>query len=185
MESYIQITLLNDFLFCPRSIYFHRLYEKYEWQNYKDTPQLKGTLNHETIEDKTYSTRKELLQGLPVWSEQYTLCGKIDVFNTKTGELIERKTHIKYVYDGYKYQLYAQYFCLQEMGYEVKKLFLHSLKDNKRYEIPLPNEEEKQKFATLVQEVQDFSLHTPFTPNSEKCKNCIYAGLCDKTEDIF
>ena len=39
-----------------------------------------------------------------------------------------------------KYQLYAQYFCLREMGYEVEKLKLYSLDDNKVYEIPLPNE---------------------------------------------
>lgn len=62
MEDYIQISLLNDFIFCPRSIYFHRLYEKYSAKNYKRKPQIVGTLKHENIDQQNYSSRKEILQ---------------------------------------------------------------------------------------------------------------------------
>lgn len=35
-------------------------------------------------------------------------------------------------------QLYAQYFSMIEMGYEVKKLKFYSMEDNKMYPIKLP-----------------------------------------------
>jgi hypothetical protein len=52
------------------------------------------------------------LQGLDVYSEEYGICGKIDIFDKKTGELIERKSLIKRendkekIYLGYKLQLW-------------------------------------------------------------------------------
>lgn len=57
----------------------------------------------------TYSTQKGMLQGISVYCEKYNLVGKIDVFDKKTGILTERKKKIKTVYDGYIYQIYAQY----------------------------------------------------------------------------
>ena len=79
-----------------------------------------------------------------------------------------------------KYQLYAQYFCLTEMGYEVEKLKLYSLDDNKVYEIPLPNEEEIQTFEALLEEYKRFDpRNSDFKPQLDKCQNCIYAELCN------
>lgn len=59
-----------------------------------------------------------------------------------------------------KYQLYAQYFCLTEMGYEVEKLKLYSLDDNKVYEIPLPNEDEIQAFEAFLEEYKRFEFRS-------------------------
>ena len=79
-----------------------------------------------------------------------------------------------------KYQLYAQYSCLIEMGYEVEKLKLYSLDDNKVYEIPLPNEEEIQTFEVFLEEYKRFDpRNSGFKPQLDKCQNCIYAELCD------
>jgi recB family exonuclease len=81
-----------------------------------------------------------------------------------------------------KYQLYAQYFCLIEMGYEVEKLKLYSLDDNKVYEIPLPNEEEIQTFEAFLQEYKRFDpRNSDFKAQLDKCQNCIYAELCDRS----
>ena len=66
-----------------------------------------------------------MLQGVSVYCEKYNLVGKIDVFDEKTGILTERKKKIKTVYDGYIYQIYAQYFSLIEMGYKVNELRLY------------------------------------------------------------
>ena len=62
MDQYIRISSLNDFIFCPYSIYFHNLYENYEKQLYQDTPQINGTLNHSLIDSGNYSTSKDILQ---------------------------------------------------------------------------------------------------------------------------
>lgn len=179
METYIKITTLNDFVFCPRSIYFHNIYSNYSDESYKDTPQKVGTLKHENIDNKNYSTSKHIIQSISVFSDKYNVAGKIDIFDKKTGYLIERKTKIVKIYDGYLYQIWAQYFCLKEMGYNVKKLFLHSLIDNKRYEIPIPNFKDIKKFENILDEIRNFDLNKNFTQNPLKCKNCIYSDLCD------
>jgi CRISPR-associated exonuclease Cas4 len=156
MEQYIPVSLINDFLYSPDSIYLHSLYHDFDDSTYKDRPQLNGLLNHKSVDTKTYSTSKFLLQNTPFYSQKYGLCGKIDIFNTKTGELIERKSKIKTIHQGYIYQLYAQMFALLEQGYKVKKLTLHSLEENKRYPISLPTLVEIDEFETTITKLKNW-----------------------------
>src|SRR3989338_8357855 len=95
MEHYIQISKLNDFVFCPRSVYLHSIYDSFTQKTYHRTPQLVGKIKHQTIDKKTYSTSKDILCGLEVYSEKYNLVGKIDIFYKKKGLLVERKTKVK------------------------------------------------------------------------------------------
>lgn len=179
MEPYIQISKINDFIFCPKSIYLHGIYENFSEKTYHDSPQNIGKINHQNIEERKYSTAKKFLQGIEIYCEKYNIAGKIDIYDSEKKELIERKTKIQKIYDGYKYQLYAQYFCLTEMGFKVKKLFLHSLTDNKRYEIPLPNEEEVRKFEEIIKKIKEFDLFkNKISINKAKCEKCIYKNLC-------
>ena len=180
MESYIQISQLNDFIFCPKSIYFHKLYGQYNQALYHEIYQTVGKIKHEAIDEGTYSSAKRYIQGLEVFNTQYNICGKIDLLDNETHALIERKNKIVTIYDGYKYQLYGQYFCLIEMGYVVDKLFLHSLSDNKRYPIPLPEGQNKKDFESIIKQFQTFRLNDPsFVPNLQKCAKCVYRELCD------
>lgn len=180
MEPYLIITQLNDFVFCPKSIYFHSLYGRYDDRVYKQTPQIVGTMNHESIDQKKYSSAKRYIQSLPVYSEAYRLCGKIDILDQDTQTLIERKTQIKTIYDGYKYQMWAQYLCLTEMGYPVKRLQMRSLVDNKVYELPVPQATEQKILLEHIQSIRAFDpADKNFVANPNKCQNCIYAHLCD------
>jgi CRISPR-associated exonuclease Cas4 len=180
MEIYLRITQLNDFIFCPRSIYFHNIYEEnYNEDMFHKTWQKKGQAAHKAIDKGYYSSSKDILQGMTVYSEKYQLVGKIDTFNLKSGELTERKYSITKVYDGFRYQIYAQYFALLEMGYNVKSLKLYSKKSNLSYPINLPNEKDIKEFESVIDNIHDFSLEQPFTQNPQKCHNCIYNPLCD------
>ena len=181
MEPYIQISFLNDFIFCPRSIYFHQVYKSYDSKMYQKDIQIRGKLAHSNIDQKKYSTRKEILQGLPIYSQKYSLCGRIDIFNQKTGILTERKKRVKKIYDGYIFQIYAQYYCLKEMGYNVTNLYIYCFDHNKKYPILLPEEspEMDQKFKELLKQFNRFRLEDSFRPNIKKCNNCIYNNLCD------
>ena len=181
MEPYIQISFLNDFIFCPRSIYFHQIYKNFDTSMYHENIQIKGRVAHNSIDQKKYSTSKHILQGLLVYSDTYSLCGRIDTFNTKTGELTERKRKIKKIYDGFIFQLYAQYYCLTEMGYTVNTLKLYSLIDNKAYSVALPKDNPlmSKEFDSLLLKIKKFDLKKEFSPNIEKCKQCIYKNLCD------
>ncbi len=181
MESYILISYLNDFLFCPRSIYFHQLYAQTSEWLYHGTAQRKGRAAHQSIDEKGYSTSRHVLQGIDVYCERYGLCGKIDIYDEKKRELVERKRQIRLVYQGYIFQLYAQYFCLREMGYEVEKLKLYSMVDNKSYPVKKPEDspEDFQAFEQCLADLRDFDMSADFTPVAAKCRGCIYHNLCD------
>ena len=180
MESYILITQLNDFIFCPRSIFFSGVYRNTtSTEFYHQAPQKIGQAVHAAVDEGRYSTKKNILSGITVYCEKYNLLGKIDIFNTDTGQLTERKYSVTAIYDGFRYQLYAQAFALQEMGYDVKSLRIYSVKDNKIYDIPLPDENECAKFDVLISKIRHFSLESPINPNPRKCANCIYNPLCD------
>ena len=46
MEDIILITELNDFIFCPASIYFHHLYGSRDPVLFQSEAQIKGTKAH-------------------------------------------------------------------------------------------------------------------------------------------
>ncbi len=182
MEQYILISQLNDFIFCPKSIYYHGLYNTFSKDIFQQSPQILGEAAHQSIDNKNYSTSSFVLQSLDVYSEQYNLCGKIDVLDTRSHRLTERKRNINKIYDGYVFQVYAQYYCLIEMGFKVESIYLHDQTKNKNYPIPLPNADilMKRKFTDLILEINRFNIYKAFEPTSiEKCRNCIYNNLCD------
>lgn len=181
MEAYIQISWLNDFIFCPRSIYFHQLYGGMSTKTYHSSVQTKGLNAHKSVDEQSYSTSAHVLQGTEVYTEQYKLAGKIDVFDIKKKQLTERKKRIKTIYDGYVFQVYAHYFALQEMGYEVETIRFYSKDDNKVYPIKTPDKDKQmfRKFEATVDALNNYKLQSNFIQNPEKCANCIYINLCD------
>ena len=182
MELYLKISYLNDFIFCPLSIYYHQLYGELSERMYYGKAQLDGKAFHSAVDEKRYSTHKNILQSLDIYSEKYKVCGKIDTFDMEKGLLTERKKHIETIYDGYIFQLYAQTLCLREMGYTVNQIRFYSSDDNKVYPVPLPEDdcEMFRKFTKTNEAMQKFdvSLYKPQSP--EKCRNCIYNDFCDR-----
>jgi CRISPR-associated exonuclease Cas4 len=183
MESYIPISFLNDFSFCPRSIYNHQLYKNFYSYTYKEAPQLWGSAAHDTIDNKTYSHSKDWLMALDIFSTELNVCGKIDLYNKKTGILRERKRSITRIYDGFYFQVYAQYFCLEEMGYQVNSIQLYDIQKNKMHAIELPEKTPSMlaKFYLTLKKLKEFDLNAPFKPEKSKCKTCIYFELCDQS----
>jgi CRISPR-associated protein Cas4 len=146
---------------------------------------MEGKAAHETVDTNRYSTKKNIITGIPVYSEKYNLSGCIDIYDANEKLLVERKRKIATIYDGYRYQLYAQYFCMVEMGYEVEKLAFHSLIDNKRYVIGIPGNAEIQEFENLLQKIQNFDLKDTFIANQNKCEQCVYSSLCDTSKAVI
>ena len=180
METYIMITQINDFLFCPRSIYFHDiLRNSVDDACYTQEPQQMGRAVHKTIDDGTYSTRKNVLTGMAVYCEKYRLMGRIDIFYADEGRLVERKNAVSAIWPGFRYQLYAQGFALAEMGYEVKEMWIRSQKDNKSYQVRLPDEHDIAAFEETLFDMRRFTMADPFTANPKKCARCIYNAMCD------
>lgn len=150
---------------------------------YHATPQTRGKIAHETIDNKTSSNRKSDLLSLPVYSSRYKLMGKVDVYRQKEKLLIERKYQLKNIFQGQIYQLWAQYFCLIEMGYEVEQIAFYEISTNKMFPISLPNEKEEIQFVAFIEHFHQFNPEETIPTNPNKCKHCIYCNLCDKTEE--
>ena len=137
-ENTIRLSNINDFLFCPISIYFHNLMEDADRMMSQSRYQIDGTHAHKAIEDGEYTSRKDVLQGIEVYCDRFDLMGKIDLYDIKKGLLTERKKKISRLYEGQIFQVYGQYFALKEMGYEIRKIRVHSMDDNKNYNISTP-----------------------------------------------
>lgn len=180
MEQLIKISNLNDFIFCPASIYYHGIYEELERSVYQEIDQIRGTFIHEAVDKSAYSTRKDILQGVEVYTDKYNIIGKIDIYDERKKHLVERKNRITTIYDGYVFQLYAQYFALIEQGYQVQRLSIYSYSDNKSYPVNLPEKDLDMvaKFESLISSIKTFDLTRFRQINQEKCKRCIYAPLC-------
>lgn len=183
MDDLILITELNDFVFCPISIYFHHLYGDQEKVMYQSEYQLKGTAAHSAVDNGSYSDKNEILQGMDVYCEKYGLIGKIDIFDIRKKVLRERKKRIKVIYDGYVFQVYAQYFALKEMGYEVNKIELYSIDDHKTHKICLPEDDLEMlcKFEMTIHAMKNFDMESFIQNNPLKCVNCIYEPACDRS----
>lgn len=183
MDDAILITELNDFIFCPMSIYFHNLYGSMDRVLYQCSDQLNGTAAHEAVDEKRYSDRNDILLGMDVYCEKYRLIGKIDLFDVSKGILRERKKKVSVIYPGYIFQVYAQCFALREMGYTVKKIEIYSLDTNRTFNITLPEEDKEKLFAfeKIIDEMRNFDMNSFIQTNIEKCRHCIYEPSCDRT----
>lgn len=186
MENPIIISNINDFIFCPISIYYHQLYADIDKMIYTGEKQLNGSHIHEKVDEAGYATSSHILQGIDVYCEEFGIIGKIDLFDTKTGLLTERKNRIQTIYDGYVFQVYAQCLALREMGYTVNKIRLHSYSDNKNYDLPLPEDDVVmfEKFRKTISDIKTTDVSSFMPENSEKCSNCIYAPFCDRSLSI-
>lgn len=142
MDDYIPLSTLNDFIFCPYSIYLHSVYMESDGDLYKAAPQTKGTLAHQGVDEKKGSTRKSDMMSLPVYCDELGISGKIDVYKQDKRLLIERKNNLKRIFRGQIYQLWGQYFCLKEMGYEVEQLAFYEISTNKMIPVELPGYDE-------------------------------------------
>lgn len=149
---------------------------------YLAVPQTRGRIAHESVDNKTASHRKDDLLSLPVYSVRYHLMGKVDVYRAKEKMLIERKYQLKQIFQGQIYQLWAQCFCLQEMGYEVEKMAFYETSTNKMIPVALPDDEGVNRFLSFLEAFRRFDPSLPVEINPNKCAHCIYCNLCDKTE---
>lgn len=184
MEDYIHISTLNDFVFCPYSIYLQGVYMDTDEGQYKAMPQTRGKVAHQTTDKKTASNRSDDLLSLPVYSDEYGLMGKIDVYKRKEKKLIERKYQLKQIFQGQIYQLWAQMLCLKEMGEEVMSLAFYETSTNKMIPVAMPAEDDLLRFKRFLHRFRSFNPdNTPFGINHNKCIHCVYCNLCDKTTE--
>jgi len=180
--SYVQISTLNDFIFCPYSIYLHGIYDRVDESLYHAAPQIRGSISHEATDTKKSSTSKDDFLSLPIFSDMLGIIGKIDCFKVSEGHLIERKHKLKKIYRGQLYQIWAQYFCLKEMGYDVKRLSFYEISTKKTINVDLPGSAEFNELKLVIVKYNQYNPDDEIDTNKNKCIHCIYCPMCDKTD---
>jgi len=183
MEVFLPISYLNDFVFCPYSIYLHQVFDNCKDDMYSAKPQQIGKSAHNDIDNfvSEPQEKKNVLKGIYVISNQFGIYGKIDKYYIKEKKLVESKYQIKNIYQGYYYQIWAQYFALIEMGFEVESLFMYSINNKRYYEVLLPGANETLELKNHIKKIARFNFEENFNINPVKCAHCIYSSLCDKT----
>lgn len=151
------------------------------------TPQTQGKAAHAAIDEKTYSSRKDEITSLSVYSNELGIIGKIDLYKGREKLLIERKYQLNTIYQGQIYQLWAQYFCMKEMGYEIEKLAFYAISTNKMFPVEVPTNEDKKELQDFILRFKTYDPTQAIQVNINKCTHCIYCNLCDKidTENVY
>lgn len=185
METFLPITYLNDFVFCPYSVYLHQVFDNNAEDLYSANPQQKGKAAHADIdlfEDRTDQGGQEILKGIYVVSNRLGVYGRIDTLFVSERKLVESKYEIKILYRGYYYQLWCQYYALTEMGFSIDSLEFYSIKDDKVFIVNIPTESDFHELKAHIRKIAWYDFESPLHVNPEKCKRCIYSSLCDKTQ---
>ena len=60
MDDVIIMSNLNDFIFCPASIYFHKLYGSEDNLMYQSSYQINGSKAHEAVDNARLSINQHV-----------------------------------------------------------------------------------------------------------------------------
>lgn len=144
-------------------------------------PQTTGRIAHSSVDTKTYTTSKDVLQSIPIVSNKLGLIGKIDLFYKNDKLLVERKYQLKQIYQGQLYQIWAQYLCLLEMGYEVEYIEFFEISTKRRIPLALPSAYDIEMLCSHIEKYKHYNPADVIPINPNKCVHCVYCNLCDKT----
>ena len=137
MSDSLPLSLLNDYLYCPRRAALKAI--EGWWGENEHT--VLGSLAHEHADLPGYEVARgvTLLRALPVWSERLGLSGKCDIVERHAdGSLVpvEYKKGRRRTFENDDAQLCAQALCLEEMlGSAVRKGAVFHAQSKRRREV--------------------------------------------------
>jgi len=115
MEDPVLLSLLNDFIFCPRRAALKGI--EGLWGENAHT--VVGDLLHDHADDPGYETDEgvTVLRALRLYSDRYGLSGRADIVELRAGRPVpvEYKKGKKRDFENDDVQLCAQALCLEEM----------------------------------------------------------------------
>lgn len=71
MEFFLPISYLNDFVFCPYSIYLLQVFDNSKEEVYSANPQQKGKSAHDIVDNTNLKKSKKILSGTDVLNFYY------------------------------------------------------------------------------------------------------------------
>lgn len=181
----LAISLLNDYLYCPRRAALKMIDGC--WGENEHT--LRGDLNHEHADHPGFEQRAgwKLLRALPVWSDRLCLNGKADLVEVKeSGRQISEARPVEYKsgrvskWANDQVQLCAQALCLEEMlGLPIAEGLIFHAMSQKRTTVTFTPSLRDQTTA-LIAELRTL-LAQPMPPPAvvkPQCDGCSLRPVC-------
>jgi CRISPR-associated exonuclease Cas4 len=180
MEDLLRLSLLNDFIFCPRRAALKGI----EGQWGENAHTALGDLLHEHADEPGYETDEgvTVLRALPLYSDRYGLSGKADIVELRAGKPVpvEYKKGRKRDFDNDDVQLCAQALCLEEMfATEVPLGWIYHASSKRRREVAFAPGLRAETIQA-IQNVRDL-LHAGQVPPAvlmPRCDGCSLRPVC-------
>lgn len=177
----LPLSLLNDFLYCPRRAALKAV----EGWREENEHTVRGDIVHEHADLPGYEVAKgvTLVRALPVFSDRLGLSGKCDIVERhSSGALapVEYKKGKRRAFDNDDAQLCAQGLCLEEMfGVTVEGGAVFHASSKRRREVPFTAELRKlteEAIAELHRLVETQTV--PAAIYKPACEECSLYEIC-------
>ncbi len=180
MNSSIPFTMISDYAYCPLSIFCHGLYDGVDQTVFMGERQTRGGIAHKRIESGEASS-PDVLCSISVASTEVGVHGRIDKYYPAKRGLVESKLRVSEVHDGHIFQMYAQYFAMEECGYPIGSMSLYSIENHTVYDLALPceNPEKRDLFFKTLEEMRNVSPAMLRPRSLKRCNACVYFPLCE------
>jgi CRISPR-associated exonuclease Cas4 len=184
-DSFIQLSALQHYVFCPRQCALIHLEDV--WQENVFT--VRGAILHEKVDTDTYETRGAVktVRGLKIHSFRLGLSGRCDVveFGQQRGDTqevvpVEFKSGRRKHDASDEVQLCAQALCLEEMlNMQVRHGEFFYGRIRRRVQVELGEELRKQT-EEIVAAVHDLvsRKQVPAARYMQKCRRCSLEDIC-------
>src|SRR6266498_757475 len=186
----LPLSLLNDFLYCPRRAALKAI----EGHREENEHTIRGDIAHEHADLPGYEIAKgvTLLRALPVWSDRLGLSGKCDIVeieldanpkseirNPKWLRPVEYKKGKRRQFDNDDAQLCAQALCLEEMfGIMVDSGAVFHAASKRRREVKFTSEL-RQLTENAIAELHTM-LNTQLSTINPQLPQAVFKPACEE-----
>ena len=187
-RGYFTVRDIVDYVFCPRSLYFHYCIKAGK----ESTPKMgKGLEMHESFSDNT--RRSKIVRDLPrlprmygvrLFSARYNLNAKIDCILLGDGEAypVEFKSSLRprILYNTHKYQVVAQSLIIEEVLKKKVPFAYIRYRDGSitRLSITPWLRKKVQEMIRQMEELVALERIPRATRSKKRCDDCFYKNMC-------
>ena len=180
MES-LPLSLVNDYLFCPRRAGLKLL----DGARGTNEHTVKGDVVHERVDTPGYHTQRgvTILRALPVWSERLGLNGICDIVEKHSGGVyvpVEFKKGPRRKFENDDVQVCAQAICLEEaLGVSIDRgaIFFAASKHRREIELTAELRELTERTVAALHELVNSGV-MPLAVRKPVCDKCSLYEIC-------
>lgn len=170
-EDLVNISDLNQYLYCPRRLYYLMFYQTQGMNRYL----MDGRLQHMRSGRRGGWIREQYLR-----SDRLHLHGRVDLIERGESVIpVERKRGDRF-FENDEVQLTAYALLLEEsIGTPIETGIIYLFQTNRRQEVDItPQLREKVQETVAAIRSMDGSILPPFSDNPRKCQKCSAVGYC-------